>query len=64
MSTDVKFKHPHSTVNKLLNIDIISKSLPTKTKLSFTLGLAAIDEETLRQCMLDVLKLLVNDYKK
>ena len=62
--TNKKFKTPHKTANGF--IDIISQSLGLsgKTKLAFTGGLAIKSEETVRQCLLNILKLLADDYKK
>ena len=63
---DVKFKTPHKTANGV--VDIVSESfglnLSGKTRLALTGGLAIKSEETVRQGLLNVLKLLIDDYKK
>lgn len=64
MSTDVKFKKPHSTANGVVDIISNSLGLSRTTKLAFTTGLGLKSEKNVRQCMLDILKLLANDYKK
>ena len=64
MSTDVKFKNPHATAYKFVDIISNSLGLSTKTKLAFAGGLAIQNKEVVRKCMLDVLKLLLSEYKK
>ena len=65
MSTkDVKFKNPHRTANKFVDIISGTLGLSAKTKFAFTGGLALQNKETVRQCLTDILKLLVDDYKK
>ena len=64
MSANIKFKKPHSTANGVVDIISNSLGLSGKVKIAFTTGLALKSEENVRQCMLNILKLLANDYKK
>ena len=60
----VKFEDPYKVANKFVDIISPTFGLTKGVKLIVKARLKLAKKDELRQCMLDVLRLLVSEYKK
>lgn len=60
----VKFEKPYKTANKFVDIIAPTFGLTKGLKIAVKTRLKLADKDEIRQCLLDVLKLLAVEYKK
>lgn len=64
MKKEVKFKTPKETANDVVDIIGNTLNLGVTTKSIFKGGLSIKNDDDIRVCLTNLLKLLINEYKK